>query len=146
MEAQLSWGAVTAIWEDPAAVSVAGLPVVLQVMNLRPWPDAPGSGWRAMLLSDGHHFISAALPPYVAASPAALGMREGAVVHFPNFELRVEVRKRCASLPPCSGRLVLWEQFDGEYPWRDRSRMVKILLTNREVVPGDFLEFWLLCS
>ncbi|PUZ51773.1 hypothetical protein GQ55_6G216600 [Panicum hallii var. hallii] len=94
MEAQLSWGAVTAIWEDPAAVSVAGLPVVLQVMNPRPWPDAPGSGWRAMLLSDGHHFISAALPPYVAASPAALSMREGAVVHFPNFELRVEVRKR----------------------------------------------------
>ncbi|XP_022683188.1 uncharacterized protein LOC105914658 [Setaria italica] len=94
MEVQLSRGTVAAIWEDPPAVPAAGVPLVLQVADLRPWPDAPGSGWRAMVLSDGDHFICGALLPDVAASPAAVRMRKGAVVRFPDFMFRVQVRKR----------------------------------------------------
>ncbi|CAO2206934.1 unnamed protein product [Urochloa humidicola] len=94
MEVKLSRGVVAAIWEDPPAVSAAGVPLVLQLMDLRPWPAAPGSGWRSMVLSDGDHLICGALLPGVGASPAASRMRTGAVVRFPDFQFRVEVRKR----------------------------------------------------
>ncbi|CAL4999181.1 unnamed protein product [Urochloa decumbens] len=94
MEVKLSRGAVAAIWEDPPAVSASGLPLVLQLIDLRPWPAAPGSGWRSMILSDGDHLICGALLPGVAASPVASRMRKGAVVRFPEFNFSVEVRKR----------------------------------------------------
>ncbi|CAL5012846.1 unnamed protein product [Urochloa decumbens] len=65
MEAELSRGAVAAIWEHGA---VAEMPLVLQVLDVSPWPASPG--WYATVLSDGLHLIIAALRLFKTAAEA----------------------------------------------------------------------------
>ncbi|CAO2188465.1 unnamed protein product [Urochloa humidicola] len=93
MEVKLSRGAVEAIWKDAAAVSAAGVPLVLQVRDSRPWRGAP-EGWHHMLLSDGDHLINGGLSPGMAASSAARSMRKGAVVRFTKFQCVASAGKR----------------------------------------------------
>ncbi|TVU05639.1 hypothetical protein EJB05_48808, partial [Eragrostis curvula] len=60
MEVHLTLGAVAAIWKDAAAVAAAGVPPVLQVVEVRPWPNSQGC--YATMLSDGDYAIFCVLP------------------------------------------------------------------------------------
>ncbi|CAO2163121.1 unnamed protein product [Urochloa humidicola] len=89
MEAELSRGAVAAIWEHGAA---AEMPLVLQVLQVSPWPMSPG--WYSTILSDGLHLILGVLRLFKTAAEAeAAGpdpLRRGYVIRLFEYESKAD--------------------------------------------------------
>ncbi|KAL6859130.1 hypothetical protein ACP4OV_018132 [Aristida adscensionis] len=85
-EPALTWGAVAAIWEDPAAAAAAaaGLQPVLQVIDVAEL--GPPESTR-VVLSDGAHLIRGGLEPPITMSSAFRAGRisRGAVVRVLEF-------------------------------------------------------------
>jgi len=97
MQASLTWGAVTAIWEDVAAV----VQPVLQVFDLLVWAEMDDPWLSPILLSDGTHLIRGSLSPYIISSSIFRDGRlhMGAVVRLLEFTCHNDRTERYGLLP-----------------------------------------------